>query len=81
MTQNTLKQMPLNHISGKERGSTDMGRSGLAAFGCCAGSHDTGQQGPGCLVASCWLLTAAWPNDSCRQASLRKEFHIFRKHY
>lgn len=81
MILNTLKQTHLNHIFGKERGSMDMGRFGLPALCCCAGSHDTRQQGPSCLLASCWLLPEAWPNDSCRQASVQKEFHIFRKHY
>lgn len=32
MIQNTLKQTHLNHIFGKEGGSMDTGRSGLAAL-------------------------------------------------
>lgn len=73
MTQNTLKQTSLKHIFGKERGDgKTWALSTLVAV-----QPQFWAEGPGLLLAA----PSAQPNSSCRQASLRKEFHIFHKLY
>lgn len=73
MTQNTLKQTPLKHIFGKERGNGKMWVPSMLV----AVQPQLWAEGPSLSLAA----PSAQPNDGCRQASLWKEFHIFHKLY
>lgn len=73
MTQNTLKQTPLKHIFGKERGNGKMWAPSMLV----AVQPQLWAEGPSLSLAA----PSAQPNDGCRQASLWKEFHIFHKLY
>lgn len=73
VTQNTPKQIPLKHIFGKERGH---GKTWIPST-LVAVQPQLWAEGPGLLLAA----PSARPHNSCRQASLWKEFHIFHKLY